>query len=928
MEGAFLFGKQGKRLTLLLSKSIVITAWHAKNHYIQGFFEVMRCLILLSAFNYVLKNLIMKNIITLLLCMLSAIMVFADPTNVFLENNGQVRNQYNSARPDIDFMYRAANGPDIFIGDGAIHYQWSKAIAEQRQDNSKEKPGTKNKRTDYKMYRMDVRLLNANTNAEVIKADKSEYYEMYYKEYTGNDGIRAEAFEKITYVDVYPNIDWVFYAANGELKHEFIIKAGGNANDIKIQYSGATALMLNADGSLTATTPMGTITENAPYCYTAEGMEVASSFLLNNNILSYKIGNYSGDLIIDPKIEWGTYYGGSGNEVFYANGADAAGAIYSGGYTTSSGIATSGAFDETYSANDDGIIVKLSSNGSRQWATYIGGNQEDVIRDLAATSSGDVYVCGYTYSTGGIADLNSKVRTIDNDGFLLRFNTNGTRNWGTYVGHLESDRLDGIAVSASNVFVCGTTNSTLGIAMAGSHQGTKTVGTNNDGFIAGYNLSGTKTMGTYYGGESTSEELLGIEVAGNELIVVGATFSATGIASSGAYQSTNAGNGDAVIASFSHSGARNWGTYYGGSGSDGLERVKVDKNGNIFAVGVTQSSSGIAFGSGIHQSSFNASGFNDGVIIKLNSNGSPQWCTYYGGSANDLFFDIAINNTGDVLATGRSQSTTDIATSNGYMSTPGGSTDGIITSFSQDGTRNWGSYYGGSSADYLYGICIDNMDNICVVGHTSGSTSGIATPSGHDNSYNGGNDGIIVKFCDNPVIGTQPADQTKVEGTQAIFTIDVTSGASVYQWQTDMGSGFQDVANTGQYSGATTNTLTVSNITLSNKNQKFRCKVGYSQCQVNSNEVTLSVFPTGISSLSTQKAISIYPNPNNGIFSVNIPGDKTEIVITNITGQVIKRVPAEQGGTLTIDISGEPGGIYLLHLTNRETTMTEKLVVH
>src|ERR1044071_48743 len=46
---------------------------------------------------------------------------------IFVENKGQVVNQHQLSRRDIDATL-SAKGLNIFIGDGAIHYQWARAI--------------------------------------------------------------------------------------------------------------------------------------------------------------------------------------------------------------------------------------------------------------------------------------------------------------------------------------------------------------------------------------------------------------------------------------------------------------------------------------------------------------------------------------------------------------------------------------------------------------------------------------------------------------------------------------------------------------------------------------------------------------------------------------------------------------------------------
>jgi hypothetical protein len=46
----------------------------------------------------------------------------------FIENKGQITDQFQHPRHDIQFSVAAANGLNIFIGDGAIHYQFCKII--------------------------------------------------------------------------------------------------------------------------------------------------------------------------------------------------------------------------------------------------------------------------------------------------------------------------------------------------------------------------------------------------------------------------------------------------------------------------------------------------------------------------------------------------------------------------------------------------------------------------------------------------------------------------------------------------------------------------------------------------------------------------------------------------------------------------------
>ena len=81
---------------------------------------------------------------------------------------------------------------------------------------------------------------------------------------------------------------------------------------------------------------------------------------------------------------------------------------------------------------------------------------------------------------------------------------------------------------------------------------------------------------------------------------------------------------------------------------------------------------------------------------------------------------------------------------------------------------------------------------------------------------------LLYTGCD-IAISTQPADEHVVSGAAVDFMVATSDTGATRQWQHDLGSGFVDITNGGQYSGATTDTLTVSNTTLANNNEMFRC---------------------------------------------------------------------------------------------------------
>lgn len=77
-----------------------------------------------------------------------------------------------------------------------------------------------------------------------------------------------------------------------------------------------------------------------------------------------------------------------------------------------------------------------------------------------------------------------------------------------------------------------------------------------------------------------------------------------------------------------------------------------------------------------------------------------------------------------------------------------------------------------------------------------------------------------------------------------------------------------------------------------------------------------------------KRELSIYPNPNNGVFTINIPTNKqAEIMITDINGRVLYKEQVANKEKYTINISNKPNGIYMLQLTTAEGIYHTKVLV-
>lgn len=122
-----------------------------------------------------------------------------------------------------------------------------------------------------------------------------------------------------------------------------------------------------------------------------------------------------------------------------------------------------------------------------------------------------------------------------------------------------------------------------------------------------------------------------------------------------------------------------------------------------------------------------------------------------------------------------------------------------------------------------------------------------------------------------PVVTTQPVNSTICSGVNTSFSVAATGTGLAYQWQINTGSGWSNIANTGIYSGATTNVLSLSGATTSSNGDQFRCVVsGACSPVATSNIASLTV--NGLPAITNQPASSTICDGSNAGFTVAATG--------------------------------------------------------
>jgi len=81
-----------------------------------------------------------------------------------------------------------------------------------------------------------------------------------------------------------------------------------------------------------------------------------------------------------------------------------------------------------------------------------------------------------------------------------------------------------------------------------------------------------------------------------------------------------------------------------------------------------------------------------------------------------------------------------------------------------------------------------------------------------------------------------------------------------------------------------------------------------------------------VNDISEQLSVSVFPNPNNGHFTLSLSSEKGRVEIYNTLGMKVcsLEITSRESG---IDLSGQPAGLYFVKISSGQTIRTEKILV-
>jgi hypothetical protein len=360
-----------------------------------------------------------------------------------------------------------------------------------------------------------------------------------------------------------------------------------------------------------------------------------------------------------------TYFGGSRQERnVYGVELDGDGNIVITSTTRSRDIPTTeGCFQPEYAGGEaDCFAAKLSPDLTQLlWCTYVGGAGDESPRGglaldpdgnvclFATTSSGDYPTTAGVHRTERNGPRDAAITMLKSDGSGLL--------WSTLLGGSAQDYMVGGRVDESgNVYFAGHTTSPDLPVTPGAAQ--PTLGGGHDAYLVKLSGNGTRLDYVTYIGGSQNEfpEHRPYLAPDGSVLLPGVSASADFPTTAGAFQTRLKGKNDAFLTKLSADGKRFvFSTLLGGSGTEFCLLPTPDEAGRIFIVGQTESKDLPVTAAALQESY--GGGNSDGWLAVVSPDGSELlYCTYLGGSGDDMVRGIALGPAGEVYLVGHTMS--------------------------------------------------------------------------------------------------------------------------------------------------------------------------------------------------------------------------------------------------------------------------------
>lgn len=575
-------------------------------------------------------------------------------------------------------------------------------------------------------------------------------------------------YAEVVVSGIAPGITLRWRVRDGVPEFDFEAEPGADLSAVTMGVRGAEVLTHLDAGVIDWTTAQGVIRHGAPRGYRLDDRGTRSEIPCRVEPITDQQWRYrmkepdsASRTVLDPTLEFSTFLGGAE----FGGGGDQANAatVDPWGRAVVSGIAnwfagfptTAGAFQEV-TPDISGItefVTKFNAEGSAlEFSTFFGDaapmGTNTSSTSIAALDDGSIVLAGIV--GGNVQDFPitpgsfQTVKDAQTSGFITKFTPDGSALvFSTFLGGQDFDYLMALDMMPDESVVVAAKTKSLDIPLTPGAFNT-VPSEKHRGYVARLSADGSDLLYATQITSSDGEEVRGVAANDQGIVVVGSDSAPTAMPiTPGAYDVTQDGISDAYVVKFDATlSTLTFGTWYGGSQYDRGTDCEIDKAGNVYLVGETDSFNlpQIPGGLTIPHSA-------DAFVAKLSADGSNViYGGYYGGNGKDEKARMALSSKRTVWLTVATLSTNLPLTPDALI---GASTGGnAVASINTQGSAfEFSTYLNGPELN-AFGtsyIALDGSDNAYITGTTIVGTYP-TTPNAYDQTFSGTADVYLSKF--------------------------------------------------------------------------------------------------------------------------------------------------------------------------------------
>ncbi|KAJ3428200.1 cell surface glycoprotein (s-layer protein)-like protein [Anaeramoeba flamelloides] len=478
-------------------------------------------------------------------------------------------------------------------------------------------------------------------------------------------------YRVLRYEKVLSGVDLQFELENNHLKSSFFLEKGKQMESIEIEYDTPFEMSISKNGDLEFRDRDGMlIVREYNLIFLQQNQELEGRFLLDSSkkTISFQIDDplFNPELSLVIDPNYATYVGGSNDDSKLRIVSDIEGSVYGTGKTWSSDFPISGdAKDEDIKNNGDAFLFKLDKDQKLIYSTYIGS-----------------YVLDYGASIG-LDSNNNPIAAIYTKDYTSNTIMETTQN-------AYKENCDGLGGGA---------------------------------FIVKMNSDGSDYLWSTFICSDDQIEVLDLKVDSDDnVFLTGTTFGRvppTGETATNYRCPANGGEKDTFIAALDDSGNNLLGSNCITGDDDDLGYA-IDLSPDSIYIAGTTSSTDLSDTTGRYMDS-NQGGTDCFVAKFQKSDFVTQWATYVGGDLDDKCQTLSLDTSENIWVGGSSLSVNFPTTTGSYQEDFSNSvteTDAVFFELNNEGdTLLYGSYLGViTSAESADQILVDKDDLILIGG--------------------------------------------------------------------------------------------------------------------------------------------------------------------------------------------------------------------